>query len=168
MSPDAVVLTVVVLATAPAAAIDLRTRRVPNALTAAVAATGILIAVAGIGRVGPVASMLGLLLGMALMLPGHLFGGTGAGDVKLFAALGTLLGPGAIVTAFLYTAIAGGLLALVVAFQRGRGCATVRAAARVIRRAPSSREAVEHPAADNRFAYVPAISIGVVIAALGY
>ena len=65
------------------------------------------------------AALAGLALGFALMLPGHLFGATGAGDVKLFAAMGTLLGPGAIFNAFLYTAIAGGLLALVVAAGGG-------------------------------------------------
>ena len=31
------------------------------------------------------------------MLPGHLFGATGAGDVKLFAAAGALIGPAPIV-----------------------------------------------------------------------
>ena len=45
------------------------------------------------------------------MLPGHLFGATGAGDVKLFAAAGTLLGPSDMVLAFVATAIAGGVLA---------------------------------------------------------
>ncbi len=49
------------------------------------------------------------------MLPGHLFGATGAGDVKLFAAAGALIGPAPIVTAFFYTALAGGVLALIVA-----------------------------------------------------
>ena len=55
-----------------------------------------------------------------MMLPGHVFGATGAGDVKLFAAAGTLLGSGRIVTAFLFVAIAGGVLAVVIAIRRGR------------------------------------------------
>ena len=49
------------------------------------------------------------------MLPGHVIGATGAGDVKLFAALGTFLGPSRTGIAFLYMAIAGAVLAAVVA-----------------------------------------------------
>ena len=55
-----------------------------------------------------------------MMLPGHVFGATGAGDVKLFAAAGTMLGSGRIVRAFLYVAIAGGVLAVAIAIRRGR------------------------------------------------
>ena len=39
------------------------------------------------------AALGGIAVGLAVMLPGHLIGATGAGDVKFFAALGTLLGP---------------------------------------------------------------------------
>src|SRR5688500_19812807 len=42
----------------------------------------------------------------------------GAGDVKLFAAAGTLLGSGRITTAFLYVAIAGGVFAVAIAIRR--------------------------------------------------
>src|SRR4029077_4209346 len=71
-----------------AAAIDLRTRRGPHALTLALAAAGIVFAAAGIGRVTLLGAIAGMAAGLVLMLPGHLFGATGAGDVKLFAALG--------------------------------------------------------------------------------
>jgi Flp pilus assembly protein protease CpaA len=75
------------------AAIDLWTRRVPNPLTMGLAATGVAYAVFGIGGLSIGASLAGLALGLALMLPGHLLGATGAGDVKLFAAAGALIGP---------------------------------------------------------------------------
>ena len=95
---DFIVLATLAAGAGVAAAIDLRTRRVPNPLTAA--ARG-----AGRGVRGRRASAAcrsarrcsGLVLGLALMLPGHLFGATGAGDVKLFAAAGALLGPAPIV-----------------------------------------------------------------------
>ena len=54
---------------------------------------------------------------------GTSLGATGAGDVKLFAAIGTLLGPVPMRTAFLYTAIAGGALALLSRPGAG-GCTT--------------------------------------------
>ena len=59
------------------------------------------------------AAPLGFVMGFALMLPGHLLGATGAGDVKLMAAIGALVGPVLMVKAFLFTAIAGGVLAVV-------------------------------------------------------
>jgi prepilin peptidase CpaA len=157
----------VLFGTIAAAVIDLRTRRVPNILTGSLAATGVAIAFSGVGHVGLAASLLGLVLGVALMLPGHLLGGTGAGDVKLFAAVGTLLGPAGILYAFVYTAVAGGVLALVTAIVRGRGCRTVRLLGRLVT-ARATRDSIEHPSIDNRFAYAPAIAVGAVLVALGY
>ena len=66
------------------------------------------------------------------MLPGHIFGATGAGDVKLLAAAGALLGPTDTIYAFLYTAIAGGVLALLVAVARRRLTQTIGTAGRLI------------------------------------
>ncbi len=51
------------------------------------------------------------------MMPGHALGATGAGDVKLMAAVGAIVGPALVLSAFLFTAIAGGVLALIVAMQ---------------------------------------------------
>ena len=166
MASEALALTVAAVGTGAAAVIDLRTRRVPNALTASLVVVALAIAVSGFGRIGLGAALLGGLLGLAFMLPGHLFGGTGAGDVKLFAAAGALLGPSTTVWAFLYTAIAGGVLALVVALRRRRLAKTLGAAARLASQGASAAREIEAPEADNRFAYAPAIAIGVVLAAL--
>ena len=167
MSQNAIVPTAaVILGTALAAAIDLRTRLVPNVVTASLAVAGVATAFTAFGRVGFVASLLGLGLGFALMLPGHLFGATGAGDVKLFAAVGACLGPAGILSAFLYTAIAGGILAVVIAIHRGHARHVIAGAARLIAIGAVNRDAVEHPSANNRFAYAPAIAIGAAVAAL--
>lgn len=156
---DSIVLAVVTIGVAAAAVIDLRTRRVPNALTASLALIGIALAGAGLGRVGLGASLLGALLGVACMMPGHLFGATGAGDVKLLGAVGALLGPVDIVKAFIGTAIAGGVVALIVALQRGRLRRTFESVARLLsRREADGSDAVT----DRRFAYAPAIAIGVI------
>src|SRR5688572_888401 len=105
--------------------IDIRTRRVPNVLTLALAVTGVGLAALHMTEVSVWSSVAGLFLGLALMLPGHVIGATGAGDVKLFAAAGTLLGPAGVVFAFLYATLAGGLLAIVVALARGQLIATL-------------------------------------------
>lgn len=160
-------LTIVVAGSAAAAAIDLRTRRVPNALTLALAAAGVALAATGMGRIGLAASLGGCVAGLLLMLPGHLFGGTGGGDVKLLAALGTLLGPGGTVAAFIGTAIAGGVLALVIAARRGRLVQTCGATARLVASGGGNAPAIENERSNNRFAYAPAIAIGATLAAIG-
>lgn len=151
-----------------AAVIDLRTRRIPNALTGALAVTGIGFAAAELGPVGLGGALLGCVLGFAFMLPGHVFGATGAGDVKLFAAAGAMLGPVTTVRAFMFTAIAGGVLAVVVALRRRRLQQTIGATARLVSEGSAAVPAIESPEVNNRFAYAPAIAIGVVMAALSW
>lgn len=157
----------VALGTGTAAVIDLRTRRVPNVLTMTMASVGIAAAVAGVGRVGVAAAFAGCVFGAVLMLPGHVLGATGAGDVKLLAAAGALLGPGLTLRAFVATVIAGGIIALVVAVHRGRLRHTLNATRRLAVGNAVAAE-IEDPQAGNRFAYAPAIAIGATLAALGW
>ena len=92
--------------------VDLRTRRIPNQLTAAMAVDRLGTRGHRTSAASPSwAALAGLVLGLAVMMPGHLLGATGAGDVKLMAAAGALLGPALVVTAFIFTALAGGVLA---------------------------------------------------------
>jgi prepilin peptidase CpaA len=93
-----------------ATVVDIRTRRIPNELTAAMAGIGVGLSAAGVSGISVWASMLGFVIGLALMMPGHVLGATGAGDVKLMAAVGAIVGPALVVTAFLFTAVAGGVL----------------------------------------------------------
>jgi len=150
-----------------AAAIDFWTHRVPNPLTVLLASSGLLFAACGISGVSVGASLAGFALGLALMLPGHLVGATGAGDVKLFAAVGALIGPAPVATAFLYTAIAGGVMALIIALRRKRLRQTIGGTARLIATAAANVSAIESPLEHNRFAYAPAIAVGATLAALG-
>ena len=166
MPSEAIALTIVTAGTGLAAVIDLRTRRIPNALTGALAVAGLSIAATKLGPIGLGGALLGCALGLAFMLPGHIFGATGAGDVKLFAAAGALLGPATTVQAFLYTAIVGGVLAVAVAIRRRRLVRTLGATACLVTDRNAGVAAIESPEADNRFAYAPAIAVGVVIAAL--
>jgi prepilin peptidase CpaA len=165
---DALVVAILAAATGLAAVIDLRTRRIPNALTGSLMVVGLGLAAAQLGTVGFGGAIIGCLLGFAFMLPGNMFGATGAGDVKLFAAAGALLGPASTVRAFFFTAIAGGVLALIVALHRRRLQHTISATARLVVNRTSAVAAIESPEANNRFAYAPAIAIGVVLAALSW
>jgi prepilin peptidase CpaA len=112
-----------------ATVIDVRTRRIPNALVA----SGTLIALAvhaiapagdGLfawpwGSIGVVQSLLGFAAGLALFMPLHLLRALGAGDVKLLAMVGAWLGAPLLVGAAVLTLLAGGVMALfVMVFSR--------------------------------------------------
>ena len=151
---------------AAAVVIDLRSRRIPNLLTATMALLGLGLAATGFSGVTLAAAVWGMVLGLLLMLPGHLFGATGAGDVKLMAAVGAIVGPGLVVPAFLFTCIAGGVLAIAVAIGRRRLAATVAGTGRIIAGPVAARSEIHSAAASRRFAYGPAIAAGSVIAVL--
>ncbi|HEX3644188.1 MAG TPA: A24 family peptidase [Vicinamibacterales bacterium] len=165
---DVFAIATIIAGTGIGAAIDLRTRRVPNPLTMGLAVIGVLYAAVGIGGVSILASLEGLALGLALMLPGHLVGATGAGDVKLFAAAGAFVGPAHILTAFIYTARAGGAIAILISLWRRRLRQTVGDTALLIATRGMHAPAIESPLQNNRFAYAPAIAVGTMLVALGF
>jgi prepilin peptidase CpaA len=150
------------------AAVDLYTRRVPNALTFSIGVFGVALAAMRMTGVSVAGAVGGLAVGLVLMLPGHVIGATGAGDVKLFAALGTLLGPARTGVAFLYTALAGGLLVLVIAARRRRFGATLERTAALVCSGGGNAAEIERTGENNRFAYAPAIAAGALAAALGF
>lgn len=95
-----------------AVVIDLHSSRIPNWLTfptmgVALAAHTWLNGVHGI-----LFSLAGLGTGLGLLLLVYLAGGIGAGDVKLMAAVGAMVGPYGVLSAALLSALAGGLYAL--------------------------------------------------------
>lgn len=149
-----------------ATVVDIRTRRIPNELTATMAGIGVGLAATGVSGVSVWASMAGFALGLLLMMPGHALGATGAGDVKLMAAVGAIVGPGLVVSAFLFTAIAGGILAILVALRRRRLAATVARTRRLIQAPNDAKQEIRAASASSRFAYGPAIAVGSVLAGL--
>jgi prepilin peptidase CpaA len=146
--------------------VDLRTRRVPNPLTMGIAAVGVGLAAAQLTGLSVIDALLGFTVGLVFMLPGFLIGATGGGDVKFFAALGTLLGPRTIGFAFLYAVVAGGLLAVAVAVHRRRLFETLVQTRALVATGGRNVDQIEHPSRNNRFAYAPAIAIGSMVAAL--
>ena len=155
-------LVVLTLGLTAAVVTDVRSRRIPNWLTGSIAGAGFGMAFGG-GTVTPLQAALGLLTGLVLMMPGHLIGATGAGDVKLMAAVGAVVGPDVALRAFLYSAVAGGVFALAVAMHRGILTSTLQDAGRLVTSPAGAREAIESPARANRFAYGPAIAAGTLI-----
>ncbi len=166
LTSSAVALVILIAGTGTGAAIDLVTRRIPNGVVAVTAAAGLVAAAGGASDISVGSSLLGLGIGIMLMLPGHLFGATGAGDVKLFGAVGAVVGVERIMWAFGYTAIAGGVLALIWALHRGRLTLTLRRVLGALGWPGRARATIASPGAHNRFPYGPAIAVGSVLAVL--
>ena len=98
---------------------DLRSRRIPNALTFGAAAAAIVFHLLSHGWPSAAASMGGWLVGFLLFFPLFALRGMGAGDVKLLAAVGAWLGPSDVIWVALLTCLAGGVLGLIVAAFHG-------------------------------------------------
>jgi prepilin peptidase CpaA len=105
---------------------DVRYRRIPNTFVLATLATGIIVNAAGNGLDGALASLGGCLLAFTLMFILHVFGAMGAGDVKLFAAIGSVLGASLVLPTFFVVVLTGGLLGVVTMFRTGQVRATLQ------------------------------------------
>ncbi|MEW6751085.1 MAG: prepilin peptidase [Candidatus Latescibacterota bacterium] len=146
---------------------DLRSRRIPNLLTVPSAAAGVVFGGLAAGSAGLWQSTLGLLLAGAVFLVPYGAGGMGAGDVKLMAAVGALVGFPHVVQVLLYTGLCGGLLALSVVVRRGQlgqamrnlGWGLLLVALRVGPRGPGSAAGLQ-PA--GHVPYATAIAAGTV------
>jgi prepilin peptidase CpaA len=93
---------------------DLRFQKIPNLLTFPTMAVAIVCHVVTNGLDGLLFSAGGLALGIAIFILPFLMGGMGAGDAKLMGAVGAILGLRGVFIAFLFTAIVGGVYALII------------------------------------------------------
>ena len=112
------ILLFLILGTAIAS--DLRWRTIPNWLTGPSILVGLAFHTVMTQFTGFVFSLEGAAVGLGLFVVLYVCGWMGAGDVKLFAAVGSFLGPAQTISAALVIALVGGLLALVVlGFHQG-------------------------------------------------
>jgi prepilin peptidase CpaA len=119
-----VVLAVVALV---AAVYDVRFRRIPNWLTLSGVLMGIglnsFLNVKGLNWYSGLnwrTSLMGLGLAFLIYFPLYLLRGMGAGDVKLMAAVGAIVGPANWFGIFILSNILGGLAAVVLLLTKGR------------------------------------------------
>ena len=98
---------------------DARYRRIPNALVLATLIAGLSVNTIINGTGGALASLGGCALAFGLMFMLHIFGAMGAGDVKLFAGIGAVIGAGLVLPTFLVIALVGGALAVITMLRTG-------------------------------------------------
>lgn len=91
---------------------DLRWSRIPNWLTFSAMGIGILIHTSIGGLQGALSSLAGLGVGMGLFLLPYVCKAIGAGDVKLMATIGSILGPFGALSVAALSVLAGGVYAL--------------------------------------------------------
>src|SRR5687768_7509464 len=125
---NGLIIAVLLLLLLAAAWHDVRSRRIPNVLVFGGAVAGLLLNTVlsrEMGGVGPLGSLSGLGIGLILLLPLYLLRAMGAGDVKLMAMTGTFLGAGGVLAAFICILLAGGVLALGMAWREHKLISTL-------------------------------------------
>jgi prepilin peptidase CpaA len=98
---------------------DVRYRRIPNAFVIATLISGLTLNFAIGGFNGGLNSIGGCVFAFILMFMLHVFGAMGAGDVKLFAAIGSVIGAQLVLPTFVVVILTGGVLALVSILRSG-------------------------------------------------
>jgi prepilin peptidase CpaA len=103
--------TIILLVTALSAFFDFKIRRIPNWLIVSGLICGVLLnSMQGASQL--VQSMLGLLVGIAVLVLPFALGWIGAGDVKFFGVIGAILGVGWLPRVFFYSALVAGIIAI--------------------------------------------------------
>lgn len=105
---------------------DVRYRRIPNKLVLTILLGGIVVNAYFGAWHGLASSFGGAAIAFGIMFLFHLFGTMGAGDVKLFAAIGAVLGSSLVLPTFLIVALTGGILAVFKMVYTRRAMATMQ------------------------------------------
>jgi len=146
---------------------DVRYRRIPNAFVLATLISGLTLNFALGGLSGAVNSLGGCLLAFILMFILHVFGAMGAGDVKLFAAVGSVIGAQLVFPTFLVVVLTGGVLAMVTILRSGVFSTTMQRVLQIlVGLLPGWQMPKFSVPADRRLTipYGVAITIGAIIA----
>lgn len=105
---------------------DLTRKKIPNFLTFPVMIWGLAYYTFSGGLGGFLFSIKGLLLGAAIFFIPFALGGMGGGDVKLMGAIGAVKGAAFVFQAAVFTALCGGILAVIVLIINGRLLKTMK------------------------------------------
>ena len=130
---------------------DTRERRVPNWLTLAGLLLGLGINAALYQGEGLWSGLRGVGLAMLIYFPLWLLRGVGAGDVKLMAAVGSIVGPANWIVVLVLTSIMSAVSGLVLALAKGRLASTLGNVGRILGSLASGQRPFEqHPNLDVR------------------
>ncbi len=157
--------TILLLASLSAAAlIDLRSRRIPNSMTVSAALLGLLLSASGGAQ-----ALIGLVLGLLLGVFGWLFGAWRAGDAKLIAATGAIMGAHDLINALVWTFIAAALIGGAILLKKGVLLARLRRLLHYIRLALLTKQVEQYrpgPGEEGELPFAVALLCGAIGALL--
>jgi prepilin peptidase CpaA len=110
---------------------DVRYRRIPNLFVACLLIGGLTINISFGGLNGALSSLEGLGLAFLPMFLIHLFGAMGAGDVKLFGAVGAVVGVSLVPLTFVIVVMLGAVLAIYTMLRSGTVFSTLHGVLRI-------------------------------------
>ena len=147
---------------------DVRYRRIPNVLVLCLLIGGLIINISFGGFGGALSSLQGLALAFLPMFLIHIFGAMGAGDVKLFGAVGAVIGVSLVPLTFVLVVMLGGVLAVYTMLRSGTVFSTLHGVFRIFVGIMPGWEMPRFAMPSDRKHTIPygvAIMIGSVIAA---
>src|SRR5688500_1957701 len=110
---------------------DVRFRRIPNLVVVSALVAGLCINTSFLGFTGTLSSLKGLGLAFLPMFLMHIFGAMGAGDVKLFAAVGAVVGVAMVPMTFVAVVMLGAMLAIYSMMRSGTVFSTLHGVLRI-------------------------------------
>ncbi|MCU9613533.1 A24 family peptidase [Caldibacillus lycopersici] len=105
---------------------DIKNRKILNIVTLPAMLLGLAAHTFTAGLEGFLFSFYGILTGFALLVIPYALKGMAAGDVKLLMAIGALKGSAFVIGSFLYIAIIGGIIALIILMVKKDLLATLK------------------------------------------
>ncbi len=100
---------------------DNRTYKIKNSLHGVFILIGLGLGLWQNGLKGGAMAMAGMIIPILILLPLFALRMLGAGDIKLFASIGAIMGSGFVLNAMIYSFLSGGLMALLLMILRKNG-----------------------------------------------
>lgn len=131
VSPNAMKLLLLLPLAVTVTYYDVRYRRIPNVLVLAALVSGLVLNASLAGVQGTISSIGGFGLAFIPMFLMHIFGAMGAGDVKLFGAVGAVLGVGLVPMTFVLVVMLGAAIAVYSMVRGGTVFSTLHGVLRI-------------------------------------
>lgn len=97
---------------------DVKKAKIPNYISISGVLIGVFYHFIDKGPIGLWFSIKGLLIGFLILFALYLFGGIGAGDVKLFGAIGAITGLEFVLSSIIYSILYGGVIGILILLNR--------------------------------------------------
>ena len=105
---------------------DIKTYKIKNAIVVPFWLIGIATNIFMRGAAGGKAALMGIAMPIILLILLYILRMLGAGDIKLFAAVGAIMGVNFVLYSMAYSFLSGGIIALLIVLSNRNGCQRFR------------------------------------------